>query len=227
MISEMISTNPGRNFEEIGRVRSSTSVQIDSAVEAAKRSFLKWRQMTIEERCAYVDRYRELLERYAGEVAQLQSKEMGKPITESYQELTSAVRFLKNQTEKAARLLASKVLDSYPTHQTVAHYEPHGVAAVITPWNFPTGQFVANSSQALLAGNVVVLKHSEECVLTSQLLASLIEKAQFPEGVFQVLYGDGQVGRALIENEIDFIHFTGSSAVGRRFTSKRLRNSSP
>lgn len=220
MHSEIISTNPGRNFEEIGRVRSSTPAEIDSAVAAARRAASKWGHMTIEERCVYVDRYRGLLEKHAGEVAELQSREMGKPIIESDQELESSVRFLKNQTEKAGKLLAPRILDSYTTHQTEAHYEPHGVAAVIIPWNFPTSQFVANASPVLLAGNAVVLKHSEECILTSRLLASLMEEAGFPEGVFQLLYGDGSVGQALLEKDIDFIHFTGSSVVGKNIYKK-------
>ena len=220
MISEIVSWNPAREFEEVGRVRCSTASQISAAVAAARDASPVWRKMAIEDRCVYVDRFRELLQEHAGEVAQLQSKEMGKPITESQQELISAIRFLKNQTEKAAKLLAPKILDSYSTHQTVAHYEPYGVAAVITPWNFPTGQFVANSSQTLLAGNAVILKHSEECVLTSQLLASLMQEAQFPTGVFQVVYGDGEVGKVLLDEDVDFIHFTGSSAVGKEIYKK-------
>ena len=215
MNCEIISMNPGRNFEEIGRVPFSSATQVNSAVTSAQRAFPAWRQLAVEERCVYVDRFRKLLEEHAREVAELQSKEMGKPIKESHQELESSIRFLKNQTEKAARLLASRVFDSYSTHQTEAHYEPYGVAAVITPWNFPTGQFVANSSQVLLAGNVVIVKHSEECVLTSQLLASLLREAQLPEGVLQVLYGDGEVGKLLLETDVNFIHFTGSSAVGK------------
>ena len=188
MNCDIISLNPGRNFEEIGRVPCSSATQVNSAVASAQRAFPAWRQLAVEERCVYVDRFRKLLEEHAREVAELQSKEMGKPIKESHQELESSIRFLKNQTEKAARLLASRVFDSYSTHQTEAHYEPYGVAAVITPWNFPTGQFVANSSQVLLAGNVVIVKHSEECVLTSQLLASVIAEARFPKGVFQLLF---------------------------------------
>ena len=220
MQSEIISTNPGRNFEEIGRVRSSTPAEIDSAVVAARRAAPEWGRMTIEDRCVCVDRYRELLEDHAGEVAELQSKEMGKPIRQSRQELRSAVRFLKNQTEKVEKLLAPRLLDSYPTHRTEVHYEPWGVAAVIVPWNFPTSQFVANASPVLLAGNAVLFKHSEECVLTSHLLASLMEKAGFPEGVFRSLHGDGSVGQALLERDIDFIHFTGSSAVGKEIYKK-------
>ncbi|MFO8176013.1 MAG: aldehyde dehydrogenase family protein [Longimicrobiales bacterium] len=220
MRSEIISTNPGRNFEEIGRVRCSTPAEIDQAVAAARPAAFQWGRMTIEERCVFIDRYRELLEEHWGEIAELQSKEMGKPIIESHQEIESSVRFLKNQTEKAGKLLAPRILDSYPTHRTEAHYEPYGVAAVIIPWNFPTSQFVANSSPLLLAGNVVVLKHSEECVLTSQLFASLIEKAGFPEGVFQLLYGDGRIGQFLLEKDIDFIHFTGSSVIGKEIYKK-------
>ncbi|MEL6109640.1 MAG: aldehyde dehydrogenase family protein [Planctomycetota bacterium] len=215
MESEIVSLNPGRNFEELGRTRCSTRAQIESAVLAAKRALPEWRRLTVDERCRYVDRFRELLQKHANEVAELQSKEMGKPIAESRQELVSSIRFLKNQTEKASRLLATRVLDSYSTHQTEARYEPYGVAAVITPWNFPTGQFVANSSQTLLAGNVVVLKHSEECVLTSKLLGKLACEAEFPDGVFQVLYGAEEVAKFLLAQDIEFVHFTGSSAVGK------------
>ena len=220
MSSQVISTNPGRMFEEIGRVGCSNAAQIDSAVNAAKRAFPGWRQMTVEDRCVYVNRYRELLEKRAGDIAELQSKEIGKPITQSHEELTSAIRFLKNQTEKAATLLASRILDSYATHQTELHCEPYGVAAVITPWNFPTGQFIANSSQVLISGNAVILKHSEECVLTSQLLASLAREAQFPEGIFQVLYGDGEVGSDVTGEGCRFYPLHGEFRSGKKDLSE-------
>jgi len=213
---EVVSRNPARDFEELGRVRCSHKLEIREAVGAAKQALQGWRRTPVQVRCEYVDRFRELVAERADELAELQSKEMGKPIEESNQELQSSIRFLQNQIEKAAILLARRNLDSYSTHRTIAHYQPFGVAAVIIPWNFPTGQFVANSSQTLIAGNTVVLKHSEECVLTSRLLASLIEQTEFPAGVFQVLYGGAEVGQALVEQDVDFIHFTGSSAVGKR-----------
>ncbi len=113
-----------------------------------------------------------------------------------------------------------QVLDAFDTYQTELHFEPHGVVAAITPWNYPTSQFLIAVGQPLLAGNTIVFKHSEECPLTSQFLEGLMKEAGFPDGVFTCLYGDGDVGEMLLDQDIDLIMFTGSSRVGEMIYQK-------
>ena len=219
-MADLISTNPAKGFLEIGRVPVSTKEEVVEAVEKAREAQKSWGQASVETRLGHVADYTNILERKAGAVAELQTQEMGKPIRESQSELRSSIQFLKNQLEKASTILGTSTLDQYASHQTLSRHEPYGVAAVITPWNFPTSQFICNSFQALISGNTVILKHSEECVLTSQLLASIANEAGLPEGVLEVVYGDGSVGKQLLEEPVDFIHFTGSSNIGREIYRK-------
>jgi len=94
-------------------------------------------------------------------------------------------------------------------------YEPVGVAAVITPWNFPLSNFVWGAGQNLIAGNTVVFKHSEECPLFGKQIEELVDRCGLPNGVFSEVYGDGKIGDILVHQDIDLISFTGSTTVGK------------
>lgn len=93
--------------------------------------------------------------------------------------------------------------------------EPLGVAAVIIPWNFPLSNFVWGCGQNLIAGNTVVLKHSEETPLFGKLIEEIVGGSGLPEGVFNEIYGDGKVGDYLVHQDINLISFTGSTKVGK------------
>jgi len=95
-------------------------------------------------------------------------------------------------------------------------YEPFGVAAVIAPWNFPFSNFMWGVIPNLIAGNTVVFKHSEECPLMDKLIDDYMKTAKLPKGVFSQVYGDGKIGETLVNQEIDFIWFTGSSKIGKK-----------
>ena len=212
----LISTNPARGYSEIGRVPISTSAEIIRAVSAAKAAWPAWCSISVTERAAYFLKFRELIKGNLEAIASLQTQEMGKPITESIGECKAILHWLKLHIELAPKALAPQPLDRGDDFESLLYFEPYGVAAVITPWNYPTYQFVVNIGQSLLAGNTVVLKHSEECPLTAAFLAALIKDAGFPEGVFQCLNGAGDVGRELINQNVNFISFTGSSSSGKQ-----------
>jgi len=213
--NHLISTNPAKNYEEVGRVAVSTSKQIEAAVRAAREAQRTWGTLSVGERCTYFENFRSLIKNNFEELARLQTQEMGKPISGSRGECKGILHWLKWQIAHAPEFLAPRTLDTYEDRNVTLHFEPYGVAAVIAPWNYPTYQFVLNTAQILLGGNTVVLKPSEECPLTSQLLASLMHDASFPEGVFQCVYGDGAVGRTLLEQDINLVSFTGSSQTGK------------
>ena len=221
----LISTNPAQGYAEIGRVAISTPAEIEAAITAARRAWPAWRDLTISERTKYFGNFRELLKANLEAIAKLQTQEMGKPINESRGECKAILHWLKTQFELAPQALAPQPLDQGDDFESLLYFEPYGVAAVIAPWNYPTYQFVVNIGQILLAGNTVVLKHSEECPLTAAALTALMKDAGFPDGVFQCVYGDGLVGRHLIEQNINFISFTGSSSTGKQIylqAAKRL-----
>tara|TARA_Y100000310_G_C20672325_1_gene810985 strand:- start:1875 stop:2885 length:1011 start_codon:yes stop_codon:yes gene_type:complete len=95
-------------------------------------------------------------------------------------------------------------------------HEPYGVAAVITPWNYPFDMFLWGVIPNLIAGNTVVFKHSEQCPLIGKLLEKIMNKINLPKGVFSEIYGDGKQGSFLVDQKVDLIWFTGSSKVGKR-----------
>ena len=124
-------------------------------------------------------------------------------------------KYFKWFLENAEEALADKITyqDENTLHRIV--FEPIGVAAVIVPWNFPFVNVIWGTIPNLLAGNPVVFKHSEECPLVGKLCEEIILSADLLEGVFSEVYGDGTVGRLLVEQDIDLIWFTGSSETGK------------
>jgi len=219
-VKYLISTNPAKGYEEVGRVPVSTAGDIKRAVAQARDALPAWRSLSAAQRGDFFKKFLKLYEDRVAELAELQTREMGKPLSESLAECSTRAMALELNIERSIRVLAPQILDEHDTWRTELHFEPYGVVAAIAPWNYPTSQFLIAVGQPLLAGNTVVFKHSEECPLTAQLLAQLMEEAGFPVGVFTCLYGDGSVGEALINSEIDLVVFTGSSRVGEAIYKK-------
>ncbi len=213
--SYLVSTNPAKGYEEVGRVPVSTNEEITNAVKQAHEVFPAWKELPIRERIRYFKKFLELYEKQIEEIAKLQTQEMGKPIKDSISECSNAKDWLEWQLENAPKFLETQILDKFDDYQTELHFEPYGVTASIAPWNYPTYQFFLAVMQQLLVGNTVVFKHSEECPLTSQILVELMNKTSFPKGVFSCIYGNGQVGQQLLEQDVNLIHFTGSSRIGQ------------
>src|SRR3989344_2448143 len=211
----IISANPGRNYEEVGRVKATNKSEVSKIVASAREAFPAWRDLGFSGRKPYFDKFLSIYKTKVEELARLQTQEMGKPIESSRSEVKSVADWLENQLKIAPDALAPTVTDSYDTYEISIHREPYGVVGSVAPWNFPSFQFALAVLPQLIAGNTVVFKHSEECVLTSKLLADVALEAGFPEGVLKVIYGKGDIGQQLMEGDIDLIHFTGSTNVGK------------
>jgi acyl-CoA reductase-like NAD-dependent aldehyde dehydrogenase len=214
--SRIVSTNPGRNYEVIGEVRVSTAADIAVAVRQARAVLPAWQGLGVAGRVKALEPVASLFEEHRQEVAEIIAREMGAPAAHADGATSWALNRMRWTLDNAAVCLAPEVTfeDAEEIHKVF--YEPLGVAAVITPWNFPQSNFVMGALQPLLAGNTVVYKLSEEVPMFGQLLDRLMNAAQLPAGVFSQVYGDGRVGEALARSEIDAIFFTGSSAVGRK-----------
>ncbi|MBN1162190.1 aldehyde dehydrogenase [Patescibacteria group bacterium] len=217
---KLISTNPAKNYEVIGEVSISTEEEIKDIVRKAQKAKLSWKETPVEKRIEYFETLLKIYEKHKDEVAELQSKEMGKPIRESKMDTEFDLAIIASNIKLAKEILQPKVLDETDTQRNVLYPEPHGVVAVIVPWNYPSSNFFISCVQLILAGNTVVFKHSEECPLTGKLLEDIVKKAGFPKGVFNEVYGNGRVGDMLTDQEIDSIHFTGSTKVGRYLYEK-------
>lgn len=211
---ELVSYNPATDNEQVGVVALSSEGDVVGAVQKAKKAFPAWKKLSVAERSEYFKKFLKAYESKMAALTEMTSREMGKPIKQSTGEVKSTLGDISAYINIAEKMLAPDVVDETESQKNIVYFEPYGVVALILPWNYPTSLFVDGIGQALLAGNTAVVKHSEENPLTSKMLQDVCDEAGFPEGVIQTVYGDGKVGQMLIEQDIDMIHFTGSSRTG-------------
>ena len=200
--------NPA-NEEKLADVAKAEQADADKAVKAARSAYDKvWSKMKPAERGKYIYRIARLIQERAREFAVIESMDSGKPIRESRDidiPLVSAHFFYYAGW-------ADKLEYAFPGKQA----KPIGVAGQIIPWNFPLLMAAWKLAPALATGNTVVLKPAETTPLTAMKLAELIQEAELPPGVVNIINGAGKTGRALVEHpDIDKIAFTGSTEVGK------------
>lgn len=214
MSTAIKSTNPAQNFDVIGEVPMSSKEDVHAKVMAARKAFPAWRDMGVEKRLTYLGKLRDQFVNNKQKLAELMTSEMGMPITQTLFTVDRAVLYMNWSLENAARVLTPEITyeDANEIHEI--HFEPYGVAACISPWNFPASNFVWACFQALCAGNTIVFKNSEETQLFAVEIEKMAANAGFPEGVLNVVYGDGAVAQAMISDDINIISFTGSTRVG-------------
>lgn len=217
--SYVISTNPSDNYKEIGRVKTTTPEEITKIVNQSEEAFKLWSTTDIKQRILCIKNIATSLSTQINEIAKLQSQEMGKPLKDSISEGESILSWINWQIDNCEEILKPKLLDKYDEYQTYLHLEPHGVCAVITPWNYPTYQFFLATVQFLLSGNTIILKPSEECSLTSKHICALMTEF-LPENVLQCVYGDRNTGALLLDEDVKFIYFTGSTKAGQEIYKK-------
>jgi acyl-CoA reductase-like NAD-dependent aldehyde dehydrogenase len=221
----IISTNPSRNYEILGKVPVATEQDIADAYQIARIAQPKWAVLSLKERKSAIESFLSLCKDHAEEIAQIVSQEMGKPIKHSRAQITDSFRYFHDYMEMSEEALQSEVVFEDDTQRHYVIREPLGVIICITPWNFPFLNIPWQAGQALIAGNTILYKPSEEIVLFAELMKKLIEQSDLPEGVFTILQGDGQVGEALVKQPIDAILFTGSTKTGQRITELAAKNS--
>ncbi|MFN3936054.1 MAG: aldehyde dehydrogenase family protein [Gemmobacter sp.] len=192
----------------------------DAAVAAARAAFPGWAATNPAERLALVERLLEIYEARLDEMAQAISLEMGAPIDLARNSQAPAGSWHIRNFIKAFREIEFIRPLRPDTPDTQIALEPIGVAALITPWNWPMNQVTLKVPPALLAGCTMVLKPSEEAPLSSILFAEMLHDAGCPPGVFNLVNGDGTgVGARLSEHpEVDMVSFTGSTRAGKAIT---------
>ncbi len=214
-MTKLISTNPAKNYEVIGFVNVSTPYEIKQKVAFAQKVKTYWKELGVAKRVKLLEPIYKRLIKDKDELAHLITKEIGKPIKQSLDDIEWDISFFKSWLENGAKYLKDEVTyeDQKQIHKIV--YEPLGVAAAIAPWNYPCDMFLWGVIPNLIAGNPVVFKHSEETPLTGKKMEEIMGAANLPKGVFSEVYGDSEVGRSLVGENVDFIWFTGSSKVGK------------
>ncbi len=207
--------NPA-NGEAFAELVCSDERQVDAAVAAAHAARREWGKLAPEERGARMSRWGELVLREADELAAMDTQTMGRPLHQSRREapsIANRIRYWSGMADK----ISGRQLPIAPGHLTYTVREPLGVVGVIVPWNGPMGMFVGRVSVALACGNGVVGKPSEYTPLSALRIAELTVEAGIPEGLVNVVTGDGSVGALVAAHrDIQGIQFTGSVETGRK-----------
>jgi succinylglutamic semialdehyde dehydrogenase len=217
-MSQLTSIDPAAD-QVVWQGAESTPGQVADAVAAARAAFPDWADRPRQDRIDAVKRYQAALKARAPEMAQAISRETGKALWETTAELGSmqgkvdiSIRAYDERTGERANDTAFG--------RAVLRHRPHGVAAVLGPFNFPGHLPNGHIVPALLAGDTVVFKPSEETPWTGQLMAECLAEADLPAGVFNLVQGGREVGAALLDQPIDALMFTGSGAAGAHFRRK-------
>jgi acyl-CoA reductase-like NAD-dependent aldehyde dehydrogenase len=187
--------------------------ELDGAVAAAKRAFATWKHTTYEQRAALVKKLSQALRDHQNELAELLTREQGKPLTQSVAEIDRGAA--QSDGMVGIEIPVETLIENAQQHVEL-RYRPLGVVGIITPWNAPVNLALGPLVSALYTGNTVVLKPSPYTPLTTLKLGELV-KDIFPAGVVNVLAGGDELGRWMTEHKnIDKISFTGSVATGKK-----------
>lgn len=198
--------------EPIGQILLGTAEDVDAAVAAARTAFASFAETSREERIALLENIISVYRRRIDEVARAISDEMGAPM--KFARHAQAASGLEHLTTTLAVLKEFEFEETLGS--TLIRREPIGVCALITPWNWPINQISCKVAPALAAGCTMVLKPSEVAPLSAHVFAEILEEAGVPQGVFNLVDGDGPtVGEALARHpDVDMVSFTGSTRAG-------------
>jgi aldehyde dehydrogenase (NAD+) len=216
-----VSLSPSDTRDEINTFSNSTKDICREACESAKKAFPAWAKTPAPVRASVIQNLAGLIERNKLALAQLVTREMGKPIREALGDVQEAIDTCYFFISEGRRLYGQTIPSEMPQKELFTYRRPAGVFACITAGNFPVAVPSWYFVPALLCGNTCVWKPSEDTPETSHAFQRLLKAAGIPSGVFNVVFGEGQTtGAALVElvdeGLIDKVGFTGSTEVGRR-----------
>lgn len=212
--SEIISLDPCTG-ETVWRGAAVDGAGLQAMIGSARAAFRDWALAPLEARRGIAERFAALVKARREEVARLIARETGKPFWECLTEADSVAAKVAISIRAQDERAGERVAESGGVRQAIRH-RPHGVLAVIGPFNFPMHLANGHIVPALLAGNAVVFKPSEKTPASGLMMADLWREAGLPDGVLQVAIGGGDVGKALVlDHGIDGVLFTGGVAAGR------------
>ena len=211
--------------EVFAKAPVSNTSDVDKAMKAAEKAFEVWKESTPGERQKAINKIADAIEARSEELIQIESENTGKPIAVTRAEeigpMLDQIRFFAG----AARHLEGRSAAEYfKGHTSFIRREPIGVCAQVTPWNYPMMMAVWKWAPAIAAGNTVVLKPSDTTPVSTVWMAELMQEF-LPEGVINVVVGDRDTGKALVEHEIpQFISITGSVRAGMEVASSAAKD---
>jgi acyl-CoA reductase-like NAD-dependent aldehyde dehydrogenase len=219
-VRKVVSVNPASG-EILREFECTTQAQVYAATARARAAQPDWNECGVRKRIAILREFQRMLHEKKSEIARLITREAGKPYVEALlTEILVVLDAARFYVDNAYRLLSEERVP----HGNLAMKakagrivcQPYGVIGIISPWNYPFSIPATEGLAALVAGNAVIVKPSEFTSLAALKLAWLLHEAGVPKHVFQVVIGDGTVGAALINADIDKLVFTGSVPTGKR-----------
>ncbi|MEK6756193.1 MAG: aldehyde dehydrogenase family protein [Bacteroidota bacterium] len=220
--------NPADWDEVIGIFPLSTREDVNEAVMAAKKAFDSWRLVPAPKRGDIMRKVGDILTARKEEIARQMTREMGKVLLETRGDVQEGIDTAYYASSEGRRLFGHTVPSELPNKFNMAIRVPVGVAAIITPWNFPMAIPTWKIFPALLCGNTVVFKPASDTPATATTLVEILLEAGVPAGVINIVHGGGtEVGIAMVEHpDVDLVSFTGSTFVGKKISeiaSKSLK----
>ena len=216
----------------LGDFEISTPELIQQQLQHARSAARLWRQRTVKQRLQQLAPLNQLLLAQADDICQTLARSTGKVTTEALlAELVPLLDLNRYYQRHAEAILEPKPVAcspfSYPFATAHIQRQPHGVVAIISPWNYPLQLTLSPLLTALIAGNAVLFKVSELSLPIAELILDLCRQLQLPEGLVQSVTGGGQTGHALIEAGPDLVFFTGSLTTGRAVMQAAARHPIP
>jgi acyl-CoA reductase-like NAD-dependent aldehyde dehydrogenase len=228
---EIVSYDPGTGAE-LGRVPLASPEEVAQAVSRAGAAQPAWASLSFKERARVILKARQIMLGQTEELATLISRETGKPVSEAISmEVVPTLDTMHYFATHTAKLLQPQKIDigqyGLMGRSSRIIYKPMGVVGIISPWNFPLTTPADEVVMALMSGNAVVLKPSELTPLTALKIGEIFRRAGLPEGLLEIVTGDGSTGAALIDAGVDKIMFTGSVATGKRVAAAAAKHLTP
>src|SRR5882757_1115450 len=206
--------------EVLQELTEDTAASVQEKFELLKKGQVDWAKRPLEERIACIARFYDLLDTEKKELAATLTAETGKPLQQSYNELNGARSRIRYFLDHSVKYLSEEwVVTEGATREKIV-YEPLGVIANISAWNYPYLVGMNVVIPALIAGNTVCYKPSEYTILTGMHIARLLYESGIPEACFQTVIGKGSVGEYLLQLPFDGYFFTGSYKTGRYIAGK-------
>jgi len=217
--------NPANTNEVIGMAELCTREEARQAVDAAYNAFKAWKRTPAPARGRIITKFARLMEENKEELAQLLTREEGKTIGESRGELSRAINVVEFCAGESRRMNGETIQSELPANFAYTIKEPHGVVALITPWNFPVAIPVWKLAPALVAGNTVVFKPASNTPATAVRLTELLVESGVPDGVVNLVIGSGSdAGDEIINHPaVRAVSFTGSSEIGFKLYEQLAR----
>ncbi|WP_348269104.1 L-glutamate gamma-semialdehyde dehydrogenase [Edaphobacter paludis] len=223
--SKIVSTNPARPKQVVGIHSKAGTEHVQQAIDAAQTAFVSWSRTSATDRAGLLFRAAGLIRERKFEFCAWLVYEVGKNWGEADADVGETIDFLEFYGREALRLAGATTPIQFPGERNQLRYLPLGVGAVISPWNFPFAIMAGMTAAAIVCGNTVILKPSEDAPTIAARFVSLLEEAGLPDGVVNLCPGSGaEFGSALVEHpQTRFIAFTGSKTVGLQIHERAAR----